>query len=143
LTGSHTLEKRWDLRTDSTDTTVYSPYFSLCLLLGFYSIPGYVKCQSEENGRSYTSFSFSPARLPNSIVQSSWRSVSVQRKGLVVSGICEPFIEEFVEDARYVPIRRHADRQTDVVLYGFHRSSCSGDEELKLGRWGVEVVMKE
>jgi hypothetical protein len=38
---------------------------------------------------------------------------------------------------------RHADRQTDVVLYGFHRSSCSSDEELKLGRWGVEVVMKE
>jgi len=35
------------------------------------------------------------------------------------------------------------DKQTDVVLYGSNRSSCSGDEELKLGRWGVEVVMKE
>jgi len=67
----------------------------------------------------------------------------VQRKGLVVSGICELFIEEFVENAKYVQIRRHADRQTDVVLYGSNRSSCSGDEELKLGRWGVEVVMKE
>jgi hypothetical protein len=32
------------------------------------------------------------------------------------------------------------DGQTDVVLYGFHRSSCSGDEEPKLGRWRVEVV---
>ena len=37
----------------------------------------------------------------------------MQRKGLVVSRICELFIEEFVEDARYVQIRRHADRQTD------------------------------
>jgi hypothetical protein len=61
-----------------------------------------------------------------------------------VSGICELSIEEFVEDARYVQIRRHADRQTGVVLYGFYRSSCSGDEELELERWRVEeVVMKE
>ena len=37
----------------------------------------------------------------------------MQGKGLVVSGIYELFIEEFVEDARYVQIRRHADRQTD------------------------------
>ena len=39
---------------------------------------------------------------------------------------------------------RQTDRQTGVVLYGFHRSSCSGDEELELERWRVEeVVMKE
>jgi hypothetical protein len=37
----------------------------------------------------------------------------VQGKGLVVSEICECFIEEFVEDARYVQIRIHADRRTD------------------------------
>ena len=37
----------------------------------------------------------------------------MQGKGLVVSGICERFIEEFVGDARYVQIRIHADRQTD------------------------------
>ena len=39
---------------------------------------------------------------------------------------------------------RRTDGQTGVVLRGFHRSSCSGDEELELGKWGVEeVVMKE
>jgi hypothetical protein len=84
--------KEMNLRTDSTDTTIYSPYFSLCLLLRFYSFPGYVKCQSLGKREEYLRaredevvvvlhfLFFSPARLLNSIVQSFLECLSAKER---------------------------------------------------------------
>jgi hypothetical protein len=57
----------------------------------------------------------------------------VQGRGQSWAGFASFSLRDFVEkDVRYVQIRR----QTGVGLYGFHRSSCSSDEQLGLGRWG-------
>jgi hypothetical protein len=57
--------------------------------------------------------SFPTVGPPNSIVQSFLEECLCVRKGLVMSRICELFIEFVDEDARYVQIRIHTYIRTD------------------------------